>query len=84
MLAELIYTQVLTELYDTNQSMNLLDEHGNTLVHAAARYHVPDCLSVRLHGCSYVWENLPCGKLCMLRVAKKVFRYSSLKILFHD
>ena len=54
MLAELIYTQVLTELYDTNQSMNLLDEHGNTLVHAAARYHVPDCLSVRLHGCSYI------------------------------
>ena len=64
-LRSLIYIiiQVLTELQDTNQSINLVDEHGNTLVHAAAKFHMPDCLSVRLHGCTYMrqismWKTL--------------------------
>lgn len=45
-----LHTQVLIELHDTkNQSaISLCDKDENTLVHATAKYHKADCLSVRL------------------------------------
>ena len=45
---EHVCMQVLMELHDTNQLISLRDENENTLVHSTAKFHMADCLSVRL------------------------------------
>ena len=47
---------MLIELHDTNQSISLLDENENTLVHSTAKFHIADCLSVRLHSRIYSYH----------------------------
>ena len=38
--------QVLTGMYGTYQPLCLIDKNENNLVHATAKFHIADCLSV--------------------------------------